>query len=241
MHAIKRRFSSVSFDLRKLRPSKFQVQLSKRSLSTYIVTPKELHKELQTSSNIIPLCASWFMPNDPQKRTGKGAFAQKRLPKARFFDLDAVIDPNSSFPHMLPRPEDFAQAMGKLGIQRSDKLVIYDSDELGLFSAPRVGWTFKIFGHSNVHVLDNFQQWVAKGYDIETGDPSTWAATTYLIPELDQKRVVSFEELTSLLESKNTAKEVQILDARSHGRWSGKDGEPRPGAKVPTLFSRVSY
>ena len=41
------------------------------------------------------------MPNDPEGRTGIDVFREKRIPKARFFDLDKVID---------KRPEDPASA-----------------------------------------------------------------------------------------------------------------------------------
>jgi thiosulfate/3-mercaptopyruvate sulfurtransferase len=213
----------------------------RRQFSSYLITPAQLAKEFPKDKSIIPLCASWFMPNDPQKRTGQSVFSEKRLPRARLFDLDAVIDKDSPYPHMLPSPEEFATAMGKLGVRPSDRLVIYDSSELGLFSAPRVGWTFKIFGHENVHVLNNFKLWVAEGYEVESGNPSTWEATSYPIPDLDQHKVIAFEDLKALLEKQKESGvvDVQILDARSYGRWAGTDKEPRPGLFLPLLNALI--
>ena len=92
------------------------------SLQSYIVTPKELSNaltkniptKLSTAPRIIPLCASWFLPNDPQRRTGLKVFKAKRIPSARFFDLDAVKDHESPYPHMLPTAEVFAKSMQDL-------------------------------------------------------------------------------------------------------------------------------
>ena len=69
-----------------------------------------------------------------------------------FFDIDAVADHSTDLPHMLPGPEQFADAAGSLGISEKDTIVVYDG--IGLNSAPRVWWTFRIFGAKNVFILD---------------------------------------------------------------------------------------
>lgn len=212
---------------------------SRRSLSSYLVTPAELSEALKrnppspisTDPRIIPLCAAWFMPNDPDRRTGIQAFRQQRIPKARFFDLDKVIDKHSEYPHMLPAPKTFAAAMSELGIRREDTVVVYDTKELGMFSAPRVGWTLKVFGHPKVHLLDNFRLWVDEGLPTESGELYNVECHPYPIPELDSDRVASYEDVreVALDYNKEGAEGVQVLDARSSGRWAGRDPEPRPG------------
>ncbi|KAI9888058.1 MAG: hypothetical protein M1823_000180 [Watsoniomyces obsoletus] len=135
---------------------------------------------------------------------------------------------------MLPTPEEFSEAMQDLGIRREDHVVVYDSAELGLFSAPRVGWTFKAFGHDRVHVLNNFRVWVQQGYPLEKGEPGRVERTEYPVPELHEDRVAHFEgvkELVKRLKEDGMVKGkggVQILDARSHGRFTGSEPEPRP-------------
>lgn len=70
-----------------------------------------------------------------------------------FFDFDQKIAaPNTEFPHMLPTVEQFAQEVGKLGINNHSHIVVYDSH--GIFSSPRVWWMFKVMGHDSVSVLD---------------------------------------------------------------------------------------
>jgi thiosulfate/3-mercaptopyruvate sulfurtransferase len=214
-------------------------EASQYNLNSYIVTPhdldlalrKNVYSKLSTAPRIIPLCASWYMPNDAQKRTGMQAFKENRIPHARFFDLDAVKDDNSPYPHMLPTPERFAEAMGQLGVRRDDSVVVYDSSDMGIFSAPRVAWTLKVFGHSAVHILNNYKLWVDQGYPIETEDPQPVERVTYPVPELDKSKILSFEQLKEKLEQRHDegAEPLQVLDARSEGRWKGKEPEPRPG------------
>ncbi|KLJ09241.1 hypothetical protein EMPG_09940 [Blastomyces silverae] len=209
------------------------------SLSSYLVTPKELNDALKknvrtkisTSPRVIPLCATWFMPNDPARRTGIEAFKKCRIPHARFFDIDAVKDHDSPYPHMLPTKEGFQEAMQSLGIRRDDQLVVYDSEEVGLFSAPRVGWTLRVFGHSNVHILNNFKLWVQEGYPTESGDVGPEERSNYQVGDFAPEMVVHFAEIKEI--AKDSGKEgsegIHILDARPEGRFTGRDSEPRPG------------
>lgn len=216
-----------------------QAQTRQVSFSSYLVTPKELSDALKknpstkisTSPRVIPLCAAWFMPNDPEGRSGIDVFRKHRVPQARFFDLDAIKDTESPYPHMLPTAETFAQAMSELGIRRDDEVVVYDTEELGIFSAPRVGWTLRVFGHPRVHILNNYRLWVREGYPTETGEPRQPEKTNYPVPSYDSKLVIPFRELKEIAKEhrKEGAKEVEILDARSQGRWAGTDPEPRPG------------
>jgi thiosulfate/3-mercaptopyruvate sulfurtransferase len=132
---------------------------------------------------------------------------------------------------MLPDAKGFAAAMSELGIRREDVVVVYDTKELGIFSAPRVAWTFKIFGHPKVHILNNFKQWVAEGLPTESGELYNVECNPYPIPELVSDRIASFEEVreVALDSNKEGAEGIQILDARPNGRFTGKDPEPREG------------
>lgn len=223
------------------RPAMTSSQRRHLSLSSYLVSPKELAEALKknaptkisTAPRIIPLCASWFLPNDPHGRTGQQVFREQRIPTARFFDLDDVKDHESIYPHMLPTAEDFAKAMQKLGIRRDDQIVVYDSKELGIFSAPRAAWTFKVFGHPGVHILNNFRLWVDEGYPTESGDvkEEDYPSTRYPVPSVDPDKVVKFAEVKEIAKDhgKEGAEGIQILDARSRERWEGSAPEPRPG------------
>jgi thiosulfate/3-mercaptopyruvate sulfurtransferase len=179
---------------------------------------------------IIPLCAAWFMPNDERK--GIDVFREKRIPKAKFFDLDKVIDKRSPYPHMLPSAKEFAAAMSELGIRKEDTVVVYDTKEMGIFSAPRVGWTLKVFGHPKVHILNNFKLWVEEGLPTESGELYSVECSAYPIPKSDpEDSVASYEEVREIAldYKKEGAEGVQILDARGEGRFTGAAPEPREG------------
>lgn len=209
------------------------------TLRTHLVTPAELQDALKrnapsrvsTDPKTIPLCASWFLPNDPHGRSGYEVFKQAHIPKARFWDLDKISDQESPYPHMLPTPETFQEAMCDLGISRDDTIVVYDTAELGIFSAPRVAWTLKVFGHPAVHVLNNFKLWLEQKYPVEQGEQRQFDRSNYPLPQLDKSKVVDYNEvrIIALDHNKEGREEIQILDARPEGRFRGTDPEPRPG------------
>jgi len=211
----------------------------RRSFSSYLVTPSELQEALKknppssisTDPRVIPLCAAWFLPDDAEGRTGLDAFRKQRIPKARFFDVDKVVDKRSPYPHMLPSAKDFAAAMSELGIRKEDTVVVYDTKELGIFSAPRVGWTLRTFGHHSVHVLNNFRLWVDQGLPTESGEMYSVECCAYPIPELEAAKVAAFEDVREVAvdHNKEGAEGIQILDARSPGRFTGEKAEPREG------------
>ena len=217
------------------------VQRRGYALSSYVVTPNEVNDALKKNAptsissdpRVIPICAAWFMPNDPQGRTGIEVFKKKRIPSARFFDIDAVKDHESKYPHMLPTCEGFAEAMSRMGVRKEDELVVYDTEELGLFSAPRVAWTMRVYGHPRVHILNNFKLWVQEGLPVEEGPPMVPNITDYPLPSYNTDMVVKFAEMKTIGydHGKEGAEEIQILDARSKGRWEGLEPEPRPGLK----------
>ncbi|KAI5299443.1 Aspartokinase [Ascosphaera pollenicola] len=239
---------------------------SSRPFSSYLVTPAELNEALtdqDASRRTVPLCAAWFMPNDPQKRTGLEAFKRLRIPQARFLDIDKVKDPDSIYPHMLPTSEMFESAMQELGIKRDDQIVVYDSEETGLFSAPRVGWTLKLFGHEKVHILNNFRLWVKEGYPVESGELDEAVVpekrSNYTVSSMKPELVVNYAEMKQIAnqnlkaeteakekqekegdEASSSSSEHQILDARPVGRFAGIDPEPRVGLRSGHIPGSIS-
>ncbi|CCX10360.1 putative thiosulfate sulfurtransferase [Pyronema domesticum] len=215
--------------------------MSTRLFSSFIVSPSELSTALKNPGNrIIPLSAEWYLPNSPLN--GHSEYLSRRIPGARFFDLDAVKDASSPYPHMLPDAATFSAAMGELGIKKDDTVVVYDGANMGLFSAPRVAWTLKVFGHENVKLLDNFKKWVEDGLPTESGDVKAWEKTSYGASKLDEGMVLDFEAVKKIAQEKleGGAKKLQVLDARPNGRWAGKDPEPRPGLPSGHLPGSIS-
>lgn len=179
----------------------------------------------RSGPRIIPIDGSWYMPNSP--RNPLAEFEKLRLQDARLFDLDSVKDPASPYPHMLPSLGDFNKAMGKLGIEKDDRLLVYD--RVGNFSAPRVAWTLQTFGHDNVYLLDNFPRYQACAYPLERFNQTSAPETQYESSDFDSNAVLSFDQFVDIVSQRSRGQGYTVLDARSSGRFSGQEPEPRVG------------
>jgi thiosulfate/3-mercaptopyruvate sulfurtransferase len=188
-------------------------------VSENLVTTKWLDEHLE---NCVIVDASWHLPTT--KRDARSEFAAKHIPGAVFYDLDAGADPTTTLPHMLPSQEKFAADMQALGIANDSHVVCYDS--VGLFSAARLWWMLKSFGHENVSVLDGgLPKWEREGRAVENGPAS--AANPIFTAKLDLSTIKSLAEVSSALRD-GTA---QVADARSPARFRGEEPEPRPGVR----------
>jgi len=164
-------------------------------------------------SALKPVDGTWVLPNDAQK-LAKGA-----LPSAVEFDLDKIADTSSRFSHILPSKEVFAKAVGDMGISETDTVLCYDRH--GMFSAPRLWWTFKMFGHKSVYILDGgLPAWVKAGFSVEDAFSKPNAAITYS-PNM------SLAKVTNLNAVKSSIGKIQTVDARPSGRYDGTSPEPR--------------
>lgn len=190
--------------------------------SAFVVDTDWLQSKLGTPGLSI-VDASWYLP--AQKRDARGEYDEAHIPGAIFFDLDAVVDPDSDLPHMLPRPGIFAQNIGAMGISADDTIVVYDGP--GFFSAPRVWWMFRTMGVYQVYVLDGgFDRWKAEG-KVVTAEPTKTAPNVFHA-NFDASRVASLADMRGIVESGAS----QIADARAPGRFAGSDPEPRPGIRA---------
>lgn len=184
-----------------------------------LITTAELAARLGDSGLRI-LDASWHLDG----RDGRPDFEAARLPGAVFFDLDASSDPDSPLPHMLPAAPAFAARMGALGISDQDTIVVYDT--VGIRSSARAWWMFRVMGADHVRVLDGgLPKWLAEGRPVESGPPAA-AIPTVFSPRLDARVVAGLAEVRAALEAGD-----QVLDARSAGRFQGREPEPRAGLR----------
>ncbi|CAK6977697.1 -mercaptopyruvate sulfurtransferase-like [Scomber scombrus] len=166
------------------------------------------------------LDASWYLPKT--KRDAKAEFVQKHIPGTSFFDIDDCSDKSSSFGHMLPTSSHFSQYVGDLGIGNDTHVVVYDTSDFGSYSAPRVWWMFRLFGHSLVSVLDGgMKNWQADDHPV---------TSEYSKPEgrefkatMNESWVKSYEDVLENIKTK----QVRVVDARSAGRFRGVEPEPR--------------
>ena len=168
--------------------------------------------------------ATWYLPSENIEPGA--AFTASHIPGAVRFDIDAIKDHSVDLPHMLPNAGAFARAVGLLGIGSGDRIIAYD--RIGMDPSARVWWTFRAFGHSSVAVLDGgLAAWMDGGGKLESGSPSPPAAA--FNAHFDAGQVRGLDQIRALTGSSEPPQ--QIVDARSNGRFTATEPEPRDGIR----------
>lgn len=166
--------------------------------------------------------ATWYMPQ--ARRDPRREFVDAHIPGAVFFDIDAIADHAAGLPHMLPDAGTFAKAAGALGLGSGDRVVAYGGRNF--IASARAWWTLRVFGHDAVAVLDGgLPTWQAEGRAVEPGAampvPREFRATY---------RADLVADLARMRENLERPR-VQVVDARSAGRFAATEPEPRAGLR----------
>jgi thiosulfate/3-mercaptopyruvate sulfurtransferase len=166
---------------------------------------------------------TWHLPT--LGRDAEAEYRSGHIPGAVFFDIDRIADTTRALPHMLPSPEVFAAGVGELGIDERQTVVVYDS--IGLASAPRLWWTFKVMGARTVVILDGgLPKWRAEGWPIETGAVTRARRRFTALADADPVR-----DLADIRRNL-TEPRFQLVDARPAARFFGEAPEPRSWVKT---------
>jgi thiosulfate/3-mercaptopyruvate sulfurtransferase len=171
--------------------------------------------------DLVVFDATKYLPNEPFD--GKTKFAEAHIPGARYFDIDAVADPEARLPHMAPTAARFEAQMAALGVGNASRVVFYD--QKGLQSSARGWWLLRLFGHRAVAVLDGgLPKWLAEGRATEAGASAAPAPATF-VADFESRLLRGIGDVKRIIANG----EALILDARAKGRFDGTAPEPRPG------------
>jgi thiosulfate/3-mercaptopyruvate sulfurtransferase len=165
--------------------------------------------------------ASYYLP--AQNRDPGTEFEQRHIPGAVRFDIDEISDRSNPLPHMMPSAEDFAEAIGELGIGNDNDVVVYDTTPM--FGACRAWWMFRTFGHESVAILDGgLPKWISEGRPTASGGgpPRPTRFAPRYLPEM----ISDLQGVRAALEEN-----AQVVDARPAQRFVGAVPEPRPGLR----------
>ncbi|WP_317056310.1 3-mercaptopyruvate sulfurtransferase [Roseovarius rhodophyticola] len=168
------------------------------------------------------LDGTYFMP--AEGRDAKAEYEAAHIPGARFFDIDDIADNRSDMPHMAPPVEKFMSRLRQMGVGDGHQVVIYDTH--GLFSAARVWWMFRLMGQDNIAVLDGgFPKWLAEDRPAEDLPPLVRDRHMTV-----RRRAEMVKDVTQV-SAASKLQDYTILDARSPGRFTGSEPEPREGMR----------
>ena len=179
-----------------------------------------------TAGTALAMDATFVLPNSD--RDAKAEYLAEHLPKAVYFDINAIAKPDAGLPHTMPDADEFTAMMRALGVHQDQHVVVYDQS--GFLSSARAWWMFRFFGHSNVSILNGgIKAWKAAGGHTEQGKTTPTSGNFTASSPLDGIRVLSLNEMISLVASNDADRPMQIVDARAKGRFDGTAPEPRQG------------
>lgn len=170
------------------------------------------------SKKLIIFDCSWHMPSE--NRNAYKDYKNKHIKNAAFFDIDKIANNKTKLPHMLPSKTKFENIIRKFGVKNDSLIVLYDTK--GIFSSPRVWWTFKYFGHKKVYVMNGgFKKWLLEK------KPTTKKIYTYKKGNFKAKINTSIKTDKNFILKNLNNKKITILDARNKDRFNGIAIEPR--------------
>jgi thiosulfate/3-mercaptopyruvate sulfurtransferase len=195
--------------------------MSEQIASRWLVSTQWLEQHLD-APDIVVVDGSYYLA--AMQRNAREEYQAAHIPGAIFFDIDAISDRSNPLPHMLPPPEAFSSAMRGMGIGDGLTVVVYDG--MGLFSAPRVWWMFRTFGVREVLILDGgLPKWKAEGRPLDFGEVRR--TPRHFTARFNHGAVAVLDDVRKALADP----QVQVVDARSAGRFAGIAPEPRPELK----------
>lgn len=167
--------------------------------------------------------ATWHLPTTD--RNGIDDYLEGHILGSIFWDIDAVADPSSDLPHMIPDETEFERHMKKLGIGSKHHVVVYDA--VNMMTAPRVWWTLRTFGHDRVSILDGgLKKWVAEDRALSGAEAKIQDVT--FKAHFNPTMIRSLQAVRNIADTNSAF----LLDARSPGRFKGIEPEPRPNCRL---------
>lgn len=157
-----------------------------------------------------------------ETRDAATEYEAEHIPGAVFMDLAGVADDKAELPMMLPSAEKFASRMQSLGLGDGSRIVLYDNSPL--HTSARAWWMLHLFGAHSVAILDGgLTRWKTEGREVASGKEVL--RHRHFTVWKDNGLVRTLDQMEDVLVSKAE----QVVDARSAGRFEGREAEPRLG------------
>lgn len=156
--------------------------------------------------------------------SGRTHYEEGHIPSAGFADLTSELaDGESPLQYALPTPEQFAAAMGALGVGDDSRVVLYDAS--GSVWAARVWWMLRWVGFDRAALLDGgLGAWIAEDRPLSTELPVRPGKT--LTPAPRPELIANRDEVLAAIEND----EVVLVDVLPEEHYRGETAfYARPG------------
>jgi thiosulfate/3-mercaptopyruvate sulfurtransferase len=111
--------------------------------------------------------------------------------------------------------DDFASAMGEIGVSNDTTVVAYDG--VGHHWATRLWWVLAYYGHRNAKILDGgFHRWLTEGRPLSDAVPDVEPASFVARP--DESQIVRLDELLARYDEPG----VQVVNALWPDFYAGR-------------------
>lgn len=165
-------------------------------------------------------CSVEFVTDDRGMRpvSGRDAYEASHIPGASFADLIADLsDTDREIGFAVPSPEAFCEAMGRLGVGDSSRVVLYDSS-ISAWAA-RVWWMLRWVGFDRAAVLDGgFGAWTSAGHPAAAGRAEPPARPATLTPSVRPGLIADRHDVLAAIDDDG----VTIVDTLGPENYSGE-------------------
>lgn len=176
--------------------------------------------------------SSWLSEhlNDPGLRIldvrKKTDYEQGHIPNAIHLDRAEVSAVVKGVRGMLAPIEEVGRVLGKKGINKQSKVIIYDNTTGP--AAARVFWILDYMGHKNMALLNGgWTKWTREGREVTQKKSELTASSYKALP--DARKLATGVWILENLKNHNIA----ILDVRSHDEFTGKEARSSRGGHIP--------
>ena len=178
-----------------------------------------------------------------QSVNGRANYEAGHIPTAGFADLlGELSDAESPLQFGMPSPEEFAAAMGALGVGDDSRVVIYD--DMGSSWAARVWWMLRWVGFDRAALLDGgLDAWTAAGGELST-EPVLRASRTLTV-NLRPELIADQEEVRASIGNDAVNLVDALPEVHYRGEWTmyGEPGHIPDAINVPvnSLFDETGH
>ncbi|OZM57465.1 sulfurtransferase [Lottiidibacillus patelloidae] len=148
---------------------------------------------------------------------GRQLFLKDHIPGAVYCDLEVDLSRNVSTHggrHPIPSKKSLETLFGRLGIEKTTKVVIYD-DQGGAMAA-RLWFLLRYAGHTKAFILNGgYSVWKSAGLPIS--DEHTEVKETKFVGNFQNDIIVDMEEVQRAIIDDNTI----LIDSREEKRYKG--------------------